>query len=144
MTYIRIRYQKLGGHYHCRLFTTQTANGTYANCGELVFDELEFVEVREKLSRCEWIEDVREAALAVEVSDLYATAAKLIREAGKKYPDFEEEAFLDQLRFALSATPASVAFEAGYAACERGENFQYALAKAFGAADSTASDKGQG
>jgi hypothetical protein len=34
-----------------------------------------------------------------------------------------------------SATPASVAFEAGYAACERGEHFQYALDKAFAATE---------
>ena len=57
MTYIRIRYKKAGGHYHCRLFTTQTANGTYANCGALVFDENEFPGVQAKLSQCEWIND---------------------------------------------------------------------------------------
>jgi hypothetical protein len=57
MTYIRIRYQKRGGHYHCRLFTAQNYDGTFANCGELVFDEREWAEVRDKLSRCEWIDD---------------------------------------------------------------------------------------
>lgn len=57
MTYIRIRYKKQGGHFHCRLFTSQVANGTYANCGELVFDEREFVDVQDKLSRCQWIDD---------------------------------------------------------------------------------------
>lgn len=59
MTYIRIRYEKSGGHYHCRVFTTQTYNGTYAMCGTLVFDEREFPEVQDKLSRCEWIEDAK-------------------------------------------------------------------------------------
>lgn len=57
MTYIRIRYKQLGGHFHCRLFTSQNAHGTYANCGELVFDEREWADVRDKLSRCEWISD---------------------------------------------------------------------------------------
>jgi len=57
MTYIRIRFHKRGGHYHCRLFTSQNYDGTFANCGELVFDENEFTDVRDKLSRCEWIED---------------------------------------------------------------------------------------
>lgn len=55
MTYIRIRYKRLGRHFHCRLFTSELKNGTYANCGELVFDEHEFLDVRDKLSRCEWI-----------------------------------------------------------------------------------------
>ena len=54
MTYIRIRWEKLGGHYHCRLFTSQMADGTYAKCGDLVFDEREWPEVRDKLSRCEF------------------------------------------------------------------------------------------
>ncbi len=57
MTYIRIRWKKLGGHYHCRLFTSQDYLGTYANCGELTFDEREWVEVRDKLSRCEFLND---------------------------------------------------------------------------------------
>mgnify|MGYP001617173445 CR=1 FL=1 len=57
MTYIRIRFKKLGGHYHCRVFTTQTYDGTYANCGDVCFDKQEFADVRDKLSRCEWIED---------------------------------------------------------------------------------------
>lgn len=55
MTYIRIRFKKLGGHFHCRVFTSQNADGTFASCGELVFDEREFIEVQDKLSRCEWI-----------------------------------------------------------------------------------------
>lgn len=55
--YIRIRFKKLGGHYHCRVFTSQNFNGTYANCGELTFDEREFIGVKDKLGRCEWIDD---------------------------------------------------------------------------------------
>ena len=57
MTYIRIRWAKLGGHYRCRVFTSQMQDGTYAKNGELVFDEREWVEVRDKLSRCEWLEE---------------------------------------------------------------------------------------
>ena len=61
MTYIRIRWQKRGGHYHCRVFTSQNYNGTFAKNGELVFDEHEWPEVRDKLSRCEFIEEGKAA-----------------------------------------------------------------------------------
>jgi hypothetical protein len=60
MTYIRIRFSKVGGHFRCRLFTSQNYDGTFANCGELTFDENEFADVRDKLSRCEWIADRQE------------------------------------------------------------------------------------
>jgi hypothetical protein len=62
MVYIRIRFKKLGGHYHCRLFTSQRYDGTFASCGSLVFDEREIHEVQDKLSRCEWIADEESAA----------------------------------------------------------------------------------
>lgn len=42
---MRLRYEKLGGHYHCRLFTARGPNQTFAKCGELVFDEQEWPEV---------------------------------------------------------------------------------------------------
>ena len=42
---MRLRYKKLGGHYHCRLFTAREANQTFAKCGDLVFDEREWGEV---------------------------------------------------------------------------------------------------
>lgn len=48
---IRIRYKKLGGHYHCRVFTAPNEQQTFAKCGELCFDEREWPEVYEKLSR---------------------------------------------------------------------------------------------
>lgn len=57
MTYIRIRYEKAGGHYHCRLFTTQTKHGTYANCGTLVFDEDEWPDIVSAFAQCEFISD---------------------------------------------------------------------------------------
>lgn len=57
MIYIRIRWKKLGAHYHCRVFTSQNLNGTFARNGELVFDEREWPEVRDELSRVEFIEE---------------------------------------------------------------------------------------
>ena len=57
MTYIRIRWTKQGGHIHCRVFTTQTVNGTYAKCGDLCFDEHEWPDILDKFSRVEFIED---------------------------------------------------------------------------------------
>lgn len=57
MTYIRIRYRKCGGHIHCSVFTSQNYEGIFANCGELCFDEQEWPEVKDKLSRCELIDE---------------------------------------------------------------------------------------
>lgn len=59
MTYIRVRWKKQGGHIHCRLFTSQNYNGTFANCGELCFDERKWPEVNDTLlGRVELLEDV--------------------------------------------------------------------------------------
>jgi hypothetical protein len=44
--HIRLRFKKLGGHFHCRLFTAEHAHTTYAKCGDLVFSEREWPEVR--------------------------------------------------------------------------------------------------
>ena len=35
----RLRYKKLGGHVHCRLFEAVDDTKTYAKNGDLVFDE---------------------------------------------------------------------------------------------------------
>lgn len=51
MTVIRILYEKRGGHYHCRVFTAPRAGETFANCGELVFDEREWPSIMAQLSR---------------------------------------------------------------------------------------------
>lgn len=48
---MRLRYQRLGGHYHCRLFTARAPGTTYAKCGDLVFDEQEWKEVKEAFAR---------------------------------------------------------------------------------------------
>ena len=52
---MRVRYKKLGGHYHCRVFTARLANTTYAKCGELVFDEREWDDVRQLMSGAEFL-----------------------------------------------------------------------------------------
>jgi hypothetical protein len=48
---LRLRYVKQGGHYHCRLFTARGPNQTFAECGDLVFDEREWPEAEAKFSR---------------------------------------------------------------------------------------------
>lgn len=45
MRQMRIRFVKLGGHYHCRVFTAPTSDQTFAKCGELVFDEDDWKEI---------------------------------------------------------------------------------------------------
>lgn len=60
MTYVRILWKKLGGHYHCRLFTSQGRDTTYAKCGDLVFDEREWPTILDALSKAQFVED-REA-----------------------------------------------------------------------------------
>ena len=40
----------MGGHVHCRLFTSKAQNQTFAKCGDLVFSEDEWQEVRKKLA----------------------------------------------------------------------------------------------
>lgn len=49
---MRIRYKKLGGHYHCRVFTARgNIDSTFAKCGSVVFDEREWPEVRALFER---------------------------------------------------------------------------------------------
>ncbi len=47
---IRFRFQKLGGHYHVRVFTGKAKNMTFARCGELVFSEDEWNDIRNQLN----------------------------------------------------------------------------------------------
>lgn len=51
--YLRLRWKLLGGHVHCRLFTSPTPDGTWAKCGDLVFSEKEWDGVRIALNSCE-------------------------------------------------------------------------------------------
>lgn len=64
MTLIRVRVEKLGGHYHCAFFTAPGPDLTFAKNGDLVFDEREWPEVRFKLrtAGCELIERKEEPA----------------------------------------------------------------------------------
>lgn len=47
----RLRYKKLGGHIHCRLFEAQDHTKTFAKNGELVFDEKSWPEFLEQTGR---------------------------------------------------------------------------------------------
>lgn len=39
MRVFRVRYRKLGGHYHLRIFSARTRESTFAKLGDLVMDE---------------------------------------------------------------------------------------------------------
>ena len=45
MTILRVRYSVQGGHVHCRVFTAPGVNLTFAKCGDLVFNVMEWPEV---------------------------------------------------------------------------------------------------
>ena len=57
MTYIRILWKKLGIRIHCRVFTTQNSSGTFAENGNLVFDEHEWPDIMDKFSRAQIVEE---------------------------------------------------------------------------------------
>jgi hypothetical protein len=54
---MRIRFKKLGGHIHCRVFTAKTPDGTFAKCGDLVFDEKEWQDIARLFRNAEFVED---------------------------------------------------------------------------------------
>lgn len=61
---IRIRYAHEGGHFHCRVFTSPASILTFAKCGDVVFDEREWEEVKQILGRdprVQFLEDGEEA-----------------------------------------------------------------------------------
>ena len=45
---LRIRWRKLGGHYHCRLFIGVPGQ-TFANVGECILDEVDWVQIETML-----------------------------------------------------------------------------------------------
>lgn len=49
--HLRIRYQLLGGHVHCRVFSAKSHELTHAKNGDLVFNVSEWPEAHTKLSR---------------------------------------------------------------------------------------------
>jgi hypothetical protein len=60
MSVMKVRYEKLGGHYHCAFFTARAPNMTYAKNGDLVFDEREFADVQVIMSGAYFEEIKRE------------------------------------------------------------------------------------
>lgn len=64
MSVMRVRYKKLGGHYHCRVFTARRADTTYAKNGELVFDDMEWEDVKKIMNGAEFLPE--EPPLVVE------------------------------------------------------------------------------
>jgi len=55
---IRIYYQKLGGHYHCRVFTSMAPALTFEKSGDLVFRESEWDAIQHVWKgSCEFISD---------------------------------------------------------------------------------------
>lgn len=46
----KIRYEKRGGHIHCRLFAAKSPNMTYAGCGDFVVREEEFEALQRAMS----------------------------------------------------------------------------------------------
>ena len=57
MIFMRVRFKKQGGHYHCRVFTAKHVDETFAKVGELVFDEREWADIVRLFRNAEFIED---------------------------------------------------------------------------------------
>jgi hypothetical protein len=58
----RTRAEKLGGHYHVRVFSAQGVDHTFAGIGTLVMDESDYAAFTEAL-RGEHLNPAREEAL---------------------------------------------------------------------------------
>ena len=55
---LRIWHKKLGGHFHCGVFTAEQENFTFAKCGDLCFRENEFREVQVLLGdNVQWLSE---------------------------------------------------------------------------------------
>ncbi len=54
---IKVRYEKLGGHYHCAVFSTKAEWRTFEKCGDLVFRDHEWDEVRQTLFQHDIVEE---------------------------------------------------------------------------------------
>ena len=59
-TVMRVRFEKGGGHYHCRVFTAPRPGVTFAKNGDLVFDEREWPDIPLLLRGAEFIEEASE------------------------------------------------------------------------------------
>lgn len=60
MNVFRIRYRKLGGHYHCHMFSACGPNQPFAKNGDLVFDDEEFYNVKAAMPGVEFIDEGEE------------------------------------------------------------------------------------
>ena len=49
MKTFRIRYQKRGGHIHCRVFSASNPSGTFAKLGDLTMDEQDWDSFRDQV-----------------------------------------------------------------------------------------------
>ena len=56
-TLMRVRFEKRGGHYHCRVFTAPRPGVTFAKNGDLVFDEAEWPDVPLLMRGAEFVEE---------------------------------------------------------------------------------------
>lgn len=59
-TVMRVRFEKGGGHYHCRVFTAPRPGVTFAKNGDLVFDEAEWPDIPLLMRGAEFIEEASE------------------------------------------------------------------------------------
>lgn len=46
---VRVRYERKGGHVHCRLFTAPHAQHTFGKAGDLVFNEVEWPIIKDRM-----------------------------------------------------------------------------------------------
>lgn len=51
MIALRLRYQQLGGHVHCRMFSAKSKDYTFAKNGDLTFSAEEWPDVRDRFMR---------------------------------------------------------------------------------------------
>lgn len=59
-TVMRVRFEKRGGHYHCRVFTAKAAGLTLEKNGDLVFDEAEWPDIPLLMRGAEFVEEASE------------------------------------------------------------------------------------
>lgn len=58
MSVMKVRYEKLGGDYHCTIFTARQPHMPYSLCGFVVFDEPEWNDIKLIMSGAQFVEEV--------------------------------------------------------------------------------------
>lgn len=56
-TVMRVPFEKLGGHYHCRVFTARALGSSFMKNGDLVFDEREWPDIPLLMRGAEFLEE---------------------------------------------------------------------------------------